>query len=119
MSEYVTAEDLDEPVCECGHPAELHPETAGSDSYHATWSVYRYVKCSCAKTREGVRLARLDSIVRREVAKALRSAADKTRDMADVAEVYDGGKLASWDALTDVENFLHEWADTTESGGQS
>lgn len=79
----VTEADLDEPVCECGHPAEFHPETAGSDSYHATWSVYRYVKCSCAKTREGVRLAHLDSIVRREVAKALDEVVTILEDLRD------------------------------------
>jgi hypothetical protein len=109
MSErLVTEADLREDECECGHRLSLHPLVlAENDSlnWHADWVQYsKGEHCACARSVAEVKLDRLDAIVRREVAKALREVA---------AHVF-------WsDGVTRIKSDIRKHADEIESGGQS
>jgi len=131
MSEYVTKEDLgvSDIVCECGHNAQFHPggPVESITDFHADWSQWaKGEQCPCAKTKGGVRLAHLDSIVRREVAKALRAFAveqqqyvwqpgDTRRLPEDEQAAY---AVGAGDAHAVVERLADKRADEIE-GGQS
>lgn len=111
----VTLDDLTEPACACGHSLRLHhPED--SDRYdvnwHADWSQQAAgVRCPCTLSGNGVRLAHLDSIVRREAAKALRAAGAVLREERVVARP---GPGAGWAAA-----LLDERADDLVGGAGS
>lgn len=99
MSEYVTAEDLDVPDCECGH----HPGKHQAVPHHYS---ARLIECECRKTADDLDLAHLDSIVRREVAKELRTRAEWVREIS-----------AGW--ASDIADGLDQRAAGVENGGQS
>lgn len=112
MSEYVTEEDLKEPVCDCGHPLLKHSDIVGG--YCAVKS------CKCIKRPAPLRLAHLDSIVRREVAKALHGVSDRL----DLSRWYDPdprGRVSAECAAAESTTrlWLRDHIAAFEAGGQS
>lgn len=106
MSEYVTEEDLVVPDCECGCWLGKH----ASQPHHYGW---RSTECDCRKGMDDLRLANLDRIVRREVAKALRD-----ESMALQALLATPG-APSRAALFMLSAKQGQRADAIENGGQS